>query len=56
MVFYLPPYRGGKVQAQQGVVVNIKNASVQLSDCIKDAMFEKAQALKKLQRKVYIFT
>ncbi|TPX69290.1 hypothetical protein SpCBS45565_g02486 [Spizellomyces sp. 'palustris'] len=52
IAFYLPPYRGGRKQPQQGVVIGVQNTSLRLADCIKEAMYEKAQAVRKLQNKM----
>ncbi|KAJ3180747.1 blue light receptor [Geranomyces variabilis] len=48
---YLPPYRGGRPQPMQGVVLQLMNVPSPLSQTIKDASIEKNQAIKKLEKK-----
>ncbi|KAJ3142110.1 blue light receptor [Geranomyces variabilis] len=51
LAVYLPPYRGGRPQPMQGVVLHLMNVPSALSQIIKDASIEKNQATKKLEKK-----
>ncbi|KAJ3160647.1 hypothetical protein HDU86_000406 [Geranomyces michiganensis] len=51
---YLPPYRGGRPQPMQGVVLHLVNVPSVLCQNIKDASVEKNQAIRKLEKKAAI--
>ncbi|KAI9104650.1 hypothetical protein DFS34DRAFT_690913 [Phlyctochytrium arcticum] len=52
--FYLPPYRGGRKQPQQGVIIHIRRVSSKLTEYIREAMYDRAQAVRKLAGKAAI--
>ncbi|KAI8816038.1 uncharacterized protein EV422DRAFT_572099 [Fimicolochytrium jonesii] len=52
MAVYLPPFRGGRPQPMQGVVLQLKNVQKPVSDLIQEANLEKPQVLKKFSKKM----
>ncbi|KAI8920032.1 hypothetical protein DFJ77DRAFT_450841 [Powellomyces hirtus] len=52
LAVYLPPYRGGRLQPMQGLVLYLRNVPPSLSHLLRDVAVEKNQALKKLDKKM----
>ncbi|KAJ3009948.1 hypothetical protein HKX48_007665, partial [Thoreauomyces humboldtii] len=49
---YLPPYRGGRIQPMQGVVLSLRNVPTTLATLMQEVAVDTANVYKKLEKKM----